>query len=222
MSTGTEAWSIGALGGIITASENDLNALITRANNRGLSITTGQFANAYEFAGYLQRRFNGSVFALQLRPSYFTDSTTGSGSGGSYNYALTGYTIMPLIRAYILESSGIKLFIQGGVGFGSLSGSVTEGAANINFSGNSYGYQAGIGVNFCFGSRSQHCVVTEGNLRYMAFERNIVSSVNGTFATGPSPSISQSSKGQEVEIDGHDLGTTMSGIQGIVGYQYNL
>lgn len=217
-----ERWSVGAFGGIVTASEADLNMLITRANSRVGGISTAQLGNALEFGGYIQRRFNSSALALQLRPSYFTVSSTGSGTGGSYNYSLIGYGIMPMLRVYILEDKSIKLFIQGGVGWGMASGEIKEASATAKFDGSNTGYQAGIGVSFCFGARSQHCVFGEGNFRGLAIQRNTVSSTTGSFtSTGSNASLSQYGVGQELEIDNHDFQTTLSGVMGLAGYSYS-
>jgi hypothetical protein len=215
-----QRWSLGLFGGIVTASQADLNTLITRANTRVGGISTPQFGNAYEFGAWIMRRFNNSVVALQLRPSYFMTSVSGTGTGGSFDYSLSGYVIQPQLVVYILESKSIKLFVQGGVGWGSLSGEIKEGAASAKFSGSNFGFTGGIGVNFCFGAKDQHCVVTEGNTRYYRIDRNTVSSSSGTFATGANPSVSQSGNGQELEIDNHDLATSMSGIQALLAYQY--
>src|SRR6185436_2054931 len=125
--SGTETWSIGFFGSVVTANEADMNALITRANT-SIGISTPQFSNAYEFGAFIQRRFNGSVFALQFRPGYFMDSVSGTANNGSggYNFTLSGFNLMPLIRAYILESQSIKLYLQGGIGWGTLSGKIEE------------------------------------------------------------------------------------------------
>jgi hypothetical protein len=220
---GQETWSIGDFGGIITANEADMNLLISRSASRGSGTNTPQFGNAYEFGGYLQRRINGSIVALQLRPTYFTDSVSGTGSNGNYNYSISGYTITPILRVYMLENNNIKLYAQGGVGWGTLSGQITEGPASVNFNGSNFGFQAGLGVSFCFGTRNQHCAFTEGNVRYLSIDRNLVTSTAGTFSNSTTfPSLSQTNKGQEIEIDGHDMAVSMSGIQGIIGYQFNL
>ncbi len=164
--TGAETWSLGVLGGITTSSQSDLNTLITRANTRVGGITTGQFGNAYEFGGFLMRRLNGSIIALQLRPTYYTSSTSGTGNGGTFSYSLTGYTVTPIIRLYILENTGVKMFIQGGVNWGYLQGKVQEAAAQVTFSGSNVGYQGGLGALFCFGQKNAHCLSLEGNIRY--------------------------------------------------------
>ena len=215
-------WSVAGFGGIVTASEADLNSLITRANTRVGGISTPQLGNAWEFGGYIQRRINSSILALQLRPSYFTVSSTGTGSGGSYNYSVNGIVIMPMLVAYILEDKSIKLYVQGGVGWANVNGQITEGSGNASFNGNNYGFQGGIGVSFCFGMKSQHCFFGEGDFRNMTIQRSTVSSTGGSFtSSGANASLSQYGQGQEVEIDNHDLQTTLSGVMGVAGYSYN-
>jgi hypothetical protein len=217
--TGSETWSLGLIGGLVTTDEADIKSLETRANQRVGGISTPTMANSYEVGAFLMRRLNQSSLALQLRPMYFWNNATGSGTGGAFNYTLSGYTIMPILRAYILESQSVKLYLQGGIGYGSLNGKIEEAGASVDFNANTFGYQGGLGVSFCFGAKDQHCVITEGNFRYMYFDRNVVSAKSGSFAAG---SLSQTTPGLELELDGHDLATTMSGIQGIIGYQYNL
>ena len=221
--SGSQAtWSLGAFGGIATTNQSDLNTLITRANTRVGGISTPQFGNAWEFGGYIERRLNASIVALQIRPSYMTNSANGTGSGGSYNYSVSGFAIAPLIRLYILESSGIKLYVEGGINWGSLTGKIQEAGATTTFSGSNFGYQGGIGVDFCFGARSQHCIWGNGGARYLSIDRNIASDASGTFSSGANASLSQAGKGLETEIDGHDLATTMSGFIALLGYKYNL
>ncbi|MBK9294721.1 MAG: outer membrane beta-barrel protein [Oligoflexia bacterium] len=217
-----ENWSIGLLGGITAATQSDMNLLITRANARVGGISTGQIGNAWEFGAYLQKRYASSIIALQLRPTYFTASTTGTGTGGTFAYSTTGYTISPLLKLYILESSSIKLYLIGGVIWGKLMGKIQEGSAQVEFDGSNSGFQGGLGALFCFGSKGTHCFFAEGNYRYLVIERNTASSVSGSFtSTGANRSLSQAIAGAEVELDARDLGTTMAGVQGFAGYQLN-
>lgn len=217
-SGGKESWSFGLFGGSVTSSQDDMNTMITRANTRVGGISTSQLGNAYEAGAYLQRRFTSSIFALQFRPSYFFQTASGTGTGGTFAYSLNGFTVMPLLRAYILENKYVRLYIQGGVGWGYLNGKIEEAGTTANFSGSNTGYQGGIGVLFCLTSSGRHCFFTEGNARYMSIERNTVSDTSGSFAAG---SLSQAVKGSELEIDGHDFGTSLSGVQAILGYQFN-
>ncbi|MCC6276606.1 MAG: hypothetical protein IT289_01680 [Oligoflexia bacterium] len=217
-------WSIGFLGGITTNKQDDMNTLITRANTRVGGISTPQFTNSWEVAMFLQKRFSQSIVAIQLRPSYLFNTVSGNGgsgaNAGTYSYKISGYTIMPLLRVHILESSSIKLFIQGGVGWGKLDSEIQEASASVKFSGSNYGFQGGVGVDWCFGTSGRHCLITEGNVRYLYIERNIASSVGGTFSSGANGSLSQAANGREVEIDSKDFGTTFSGIQAFVGYRF--
>lgn len=217
-----ENWSFGFLGGITAASQSDLNLLITRANARVGGISTGQIGNAWEFGAYLQKRMASSIIALQLRPTYFTATTTGTGTGGTFAYSTTGYTLSPLLKLHILESSSVKLYLIGGVIWGKLTGKIQEGTAQADFDGSNSGFQGGLGALFCFGSKGTHCFFAEGNYRYLTIERNTASSVSGAFtSTGANRSLSQAIAGAEVELDARDLGTTMSGVQGFGGYQFN-
>jgi hypothetical protein len=219
-STSGDNWSIGILGGIVTNKQDDMNTLVTRANTRVGGISTSQLNNSYEIAGFLQKRFAQSIVALQLRPSYLWNSSSGSGSGGTYSYKISGITVMPLLRLYVLESSSVKLSLLGGVGWGKMDGEIQEGSAQVKFSGSNFGFQGGVGVDWCFGSKNNHCFVTEGTVRYLSIERNIADSTSGTFATGSNSSLSQASPSREVELDSKDFTTTFSGIQALIGYRF--
>lgn len=198
--------------GILSASQDDMNSLIKTA--RAAGANTGDMGSAYELFGQYQYRFSGTMFALAFRPSYIMQSATGSGSDGSYDYKLSGFTLFPIFRFYPLENNFIKFYMQTGLGYGRMSGDITAGTNSIAFAGSAFGALGGLGVDFCF--TPSHCLSIEGNLRYLPIERNVASS-----ATGTVPGLSQSTNGQEVEIGGGDLKTTMSGIQGSIAYTLN-
>lgn len=215
---GKEKWSVGLFGGITTSTQSDMNLLINRANTREGGISTPQFGNHWEFGGYIQRRLNRSLMALHLRPSYFFASVDGTGGSGAHNYSVSGFAIMPMIRTFLLESKSVQLYMQIGIGWGQLSGKIQEGSAVSNFTGSNFGFQGGMGVLFCLSRSRAHCLFAEGNVRYLSIERNIASGSSGTFA---SDSLTRTGVAQEVEVDNHDFGTTMSGVQGLFGYHHN-
>lgn len=198
--------------GLLTAGQDDVNTLIKTARASGAD--TGDMGSAYELFAQYQYRFSGTMFAIAFRPSYILQSATGSGPGGSYDYKLSGMTIFPIFRLYPLENSFIKFYMQTGLGYGRMSGDVSAGGNTIAFNGSAFGAMGGLGVDFCF--TPDHCLSIEGNLRYLPIERNVATS-----ATGSVPGLSQSTNGQEVEIGGGDLKTTLSGIQGSVAYTLN-
>lgn len=204
-------------GGLTTISsdQKDLNSIIDTVNSSQGGVSTKSLTSAYDFFVQYQYRFSGSMFALVFRPSYFTQSGKGSGTTvGDYNHSLSGFTFFPLLRLYPLENSFIRFFMQAGVGFGYLKGEVKQGDASLSYSGSNFGAQAGLGAEFCF--TENHCMTLEGNVRYLPIERNIADSVNGTL-TG----FTQAQKSREVEYDQNDMATTMSGIQGVLGYTYH-
>jgi len=198
--------------GLLTAGQDDMNTLIKTARASGAD--TGDMGSAYELFAQYQYRFSGSIFALAFRPSYVMQNATGSGTGGSYDYKLTGMTFFPIFRFYPLENGFIKFYMQTGLGYGRVSGDVSAGGTSISFNGSAFGAMGGLGVDFCF--TPEHCLSIEGNLRYLPIERNLASS-----ATGTVPGLSQAGSNQEVEINGSDLKTTLSGIQGSVAYTLN-
>lgn len=108
--------------------------------------------------------------------------------------------------------------MQTGLGYGNLSGSITAGSRNLDFKGSAFGAMGGIGVEFCF--TDSHCMTVEGNIRYMPIERNL--STGGSCSSASDiPGISQCGGSGEVERNNNDLQTTMSGVQGLIGYTMN-
>lgn len=213
----SEGWAMGGNFHILTPNQSDMNSLVSRANTRAGGINTPQLGTAYEFSAYIHYRFSSSIIAFQFRPSYFLQSAAGTdGSGNSYKYGLNGFSLMPMLRWYLLESDAIRFFLNTGLGYGMLFGDIQEADFSVGFSGNSIGYMGGLGVEFCYGS---HCCNIEGNVRYLYYERNIASRSSGTVPVA-TPGISQANSGNELEIDNRDLSTTMSGIQGTIGYMY--
>ncbi len=204
---------------LISSQQKDLNSLVDYVNANGGGVTTKSLNSAYDIYAQYMFRFSGSMFGLAFRPSYFTTSATGSGATvGDYKHELTGITFFPLLRVYPLENNFIKFFLQGGVGYGSLKGKLTQGSHSLEYSGSNFGAQAGLGAEFCF--TDSQCIGIEGNVRYLPIERNTVSSISSGFPT-TGTGLTQSENGRELEYDRNDLTTTMSGIQGAVSYILN-
>lgn len=198
----------------ISSNQKDINSIIDNVNSTQGGVSTKNLTSAYDIFVQYAFRFNGSIFALVFRPSYFTQSASGSGATvGDYEHTLTGYTFFPLLRLYPLENNYIRFFLQAGVGYGYLKGTVKEGSSSMSYSGSNFGGQAGLGADFCFSEN--HCITLEGNVRYLPIERSTADSVTGNFN-----GFSQTETGREVEYDRNDLTTTMSGIQGILAYTY--
>ena len=154
--------------------------------------------------------------AIQLRPAYFTQSASGSGTDGSYNYALKGLSLFPLVRLIPLSNDIIDFYLQAGIGYGKLDGEITNGPRNSSFSGSGFGAQIGLGADFCL--VPEHCFGIEGNYRYLPLARNIVKSGTALPPYGASQSIPE----RELEdINGNDVATSMSGISGALNYTFN-
>ncbi|WP_374029181.1 hypothetical protein [Bdellovibrio bacteriovorus] len=209
--------SIGLGISTVSAGQDDLNSAIDQAVT-DRTASTKNLGSAWEFYANWSYRFSGTPYAFVFRPSYFTQSTEGSAADGSYDYKLTGFTVFPIFRLYPLENSFIKFYMQTGLGYGSLNGAITAGAKNLDFKGSAFGAMGGIGVDFCF--TDAHCLTVEGNIRYMPIERNITTGGNCT-AANEIPGVSQCGGSSEVEIGDSDLRTTMSGVQGLIGYTMN-
>lgn len=201
--------------GLMTAEQADINRAIEASGAAFAPVSTKNMGSGYELHVQYAFRFSSSMFGMVFRPSYYTNSTTGSGSNGSYDYKLTGFTFFPMMRMVPLENSFISFFMQVGLGYGRLNGEVTEGPNSVSFSGGNFGAMGGIGADFCF--TGTHCMTLEGNFRYLPIERNIASSGSGTSF----PGFSQTSKDKEVEnADGNDFQTTLSGLLGSISYTF--
>lgn len=214
-------WSFGANLGIANVDQADMNTLVKNANSRASGISTSELGSGWDFSGYIGYRFNDTV-EFQFRPSYFWQSEEGSGTGGDFNYAVSTLTLAPTFRFYLLEDDTIKFFGNLGIIFGLANGSIEEGSNKVEFSGQDMGYLAGLGAEFCFYG-SSHCLSVEGNFRILEIARVKADSSSGDFTSGsPSPpSLTQGTKGEEVELGGDDLSISMTGIIGAIGYVYH-
>lgn len=211
---GNDAFSF--YGGTINTSQDALNTMQQRSNTRAGGITGGQLTSAYEIGGGYMYRFDSSIYAIQIRPMYFYQRTDGSGSPGQYTYAVQGWTVFPILRLYPMENDIMKFFLQIGMGYGQVTGHVSEGqGVSATFGSGAFGTMVGMGAEFCFSPQS--CFSFEGNYRYLDFIRNIVTASSGTFASN---SLSQYGVGQEAELDNNDVDLRMSGLQMLAGYTY--
>lgn len=220
-SAGGTGSSVGGGINVVNSSQDDMNTLISAANTREGGITTAPLGSAWEFNAFYQYRWG--LYALVIRPAFFYQSSNGgrsSGTNGQFNYKLMGFSLFPYLRLIPLENSFIKFYMQIGLGYGSLSGSITEDDATVSFSGGAFGFSGGIGANFCF--TDAHCMYIEGNYRYLPISRNEASSQSGTWGNN---SLTQPTGGsttyKEVELANRDLATSMSGVVGSIGYQFN-
>ncbi|MCB0341459.1 MAG: hypothetical protein H6626_13750 [Pseudobdellovibrionaceae bacterium] len=227
---GKGGWSMGGNLGVTNANQSDMNTLRSRANTRESGISTSDLGNAWEGNFILSYRPSKGSLAFQLRPSFFYQNSDGSNSAGrKFEYGMQGYTVFPVLRWYLLEDKTIKFFSQFGVGWAFASGTIKEdnatsdGAAELDFSGDDMGYLVGLGSEFCF-SRGQHCINFEGSFRILPIPRLIADSVSGAFDSsapyGSPDSLSQATSGREVELDETDLSATLSGVQVFLGYLY--
>lgn len=196
-----------------SAEQTGLNSLINTAQNNTGS-TASKLSSASEYIGAATFRFSNNFLAIQLRPTLFSQSSSGTGSDGNHSYKLDGYTIFPLVRIIPLSNNIIDFYMQAGLGYGKLSGSIRNGNTSADFEGSAFGMQVGMGAEFCF--IPSHCLNIEGNYRYMPISRNIVTSASG-LPTG----VSQATTDLELESGNSDVATTLSGISGIIGYTYN-
>lgn len=211
--------SLGVSFGFVNNDLTDLDDLIVSANADGATgpITTKQLGNGYEVAAILGYRFDGTVWAVHLQPSYYFNSEDGTGDTGTFEYGVTALVAMPMLRVYALENDFLSLFFQFGVGWAQMYGKINEGPDQTEFSGSNLGYQGGVGLAMCYAK--MHCLNVEANLRFLEVERSIVDETTsgGTHATGR---VTQAVQGQELEVDGRDLGIDLSGLQFLAGYVF--
>ncbi|MCH2533544.1 MAG: hypothetical protein MK008_03775 [Bdellovibrionales bacterium] len=223
--------SMGFLTGVTTASQDDVNTLIKRADIRGGGITTRSLNRrpTFEFTGYWQYELENSNLAFQIRPSYLFVDEDGSriNTAERYEYFVSGYTLFPIAKMYLYEKDRTRLFAQAGIGWGFVNLKIDEGAAGLEASAMQMGSQIGAGAEFCiFGEN--HCLTVEGSYRYLEFKRMEIDSVrspisfNSESGGGTARGISNPTfdVGGEVEIDDRDLRTTFSGFIGLIGYTY--
>ncbi len=206
--------SVGLGYGFSTAEQSGINDIIKNAKSSN-QATTSELKSASEYSVQGSFRFSNGYVAIQLRPSWFQQYESGSGTAGSYSYNLNGFTVFPLVRLIPLSNDLIDFYIQAGLGYGKLSGDMTNGPSKISFTGSNFGLQAGLGADFCF--VPDHCIGIEGNYKYLPIQRNITTASSGVAGNG----ISQSTIDQELEVNGSDMATTFSGISGTVSYTYN-
>lgn len=200
---------------LATAEQTGMNGLIASAK-AAVGSSASSMTSATEYVGYATFKFANGFTAIQLRPSFFSQSSSGSGSDGSHDYSLSGFTIFPLARIIPLSNDLIDFYIQGGLGYGKLDGSAKNGSREAKFSGSAFGVQAGLGAEFCF--VPDHCFNIEGNYRYLPIVRNIISSGSGLAPHGAGPVLPD----RELEdLNGNDISTTLSGVSGMISYTYN-
>jgi len=206
--------SLGFGVGFATAEQAGINQIIQNAKSTN-QATTSELKSATEYSLLGTFIFSNGYVAIQLRPTLFTQSESGSGLLGSYNYSLNGFTFFPLVRLIPLSNDIIDFYIQGGLGYGKLNGDMTNGLSKISFSGSNFGAQIGLGADFCF--LPNHCFGVEGNYKYLPIQRNITSSASG----GLTNNITQAAADQELEVNGSDMATQLTGISGVLSYIFN-
>jgi hypothetical protein len=208
MARGGGGHSMGVVLGFSSPSQDDMNQIVTEVNSAGGSAD--KLGTGYVYGGFYEYRFSGTMFAMHFRPQIFSQSAKGT----AYESKLTGLSFFPMLKMYPLENNFIKFFIQVGLGYGQLKGEQGGGGNSVSFSGSAFGAAAGLGAEFCF--VDSHCAVVEGNVKYLPIERNQVDSVSGT-PVGYDTVVN----GQELENNNRDVGTTMSGIEGVLSYKMN-
>lgn len=214
---GGASLSVGAGFAITSADQTGINSLINAARSQA-SSSASTMGSGTEFMGHATLRLSNNWVAIQLRPTIFSQSQSGSGSDGEHNYGLSGYTIFPLVRLIPLSNDIIDFYLQGGIGYGKISGNIKNGGREADFEGSNFGMQIGLGAEFCF--VPEHCFGVEGNYRYLPIVRNIVS--RGTGPTSLPYGTSQAQNDKELEDgNGNDVATTLSGISGMLTYVYN-
>jgi hypothetical protein len=183
--------------GLATATQDDINSWITTVGGQQLS-------SGYEFSFTYLYRFSGSIYGIAFRPGYLSLSNSGTGSA-----TMTGMTFMPIIRFYPLENNFIKFFMQIGMGFGTLSGKLSNGGQSSDFTGSAFGGQVGLGADFCF--TDSNCMTIEGGFRYLPIARSTTTNCTGALGGGMTC-------GNELERNSLDAQNSLSGIQGMLAY----
>jgi hypothetical protein len=201
-SGGDHALGIGAA--IFSPGQTDLNSYTDSTSLVG----TKDLSTGYEFMLDYEYRIPSSIFAIIFRPSYFTQSA----SGGGVSTSVSGYSIFPMLKIYALENSFIHFYMQVGFGYGNVNAAISNGSASGTWTAGQFGAQAGLGALFCI--TPSHCIVVEGNGRYLDFNR-VLGSGSGSFGGNATQTSAN-----ELEIKGRDADVSMSGVQGVLGYKF--
>lgn len=191
---------------MVSPSQDDLNTWIS-----GLGVVgTKELGSGYEFSANYEFRFDRSIYALHFRPLYMMQSA----SGGGIEANVSGIAFFPMLRIYPLENDFIRFFFQVGLGYGNMTVDLKNSSGGSGtYRGGNFGAVGGLGAYFCITDAS--CIVAEGTFRYLPMQRL---TGNGSGLTGGSSKITQ--QDGELEINGLDLQSTMSGVQGTVSYQF--
>ncbi|MCB0356140.1 MAG: hypothetical protein KDD40_03990, partial [Bdellovibrionales bacterium] len=97
-------FSIGFNVGLAGGGQTDMNKIITSANTRESGLSVSDLGNAWDLNATLTYKVTPMI-ALQFRPGMYMVSEDGSNSSGSFEYSVTGFTIFPVMRLYLLENS---------------------------------------------------------------------------------------------------------------------
>ncbi|MBX3016757.1 MAG: hypothetical protein KF767_02620 [Bdellovibrionaceae bacterium] len=205
MSSGSHQFGGGVA--MISPAQDDINSWIG-----GLGVVgTKEMGAGYEVFFNYEYRFDRTIYALHFRPSYVMQSA----SGGGVEAKMTAFTFFPMLRLYPLENDFIRFFFQVGLGYGSMNLALSNNTGgNGNYTGGNFGALGGLGAYFCITDSS--CIVAEGTFRYLPMQR-LTGSGNGL--TGGSSRITQ--ENGELEVNGMDVASTLSGVVGSLAYQYN-
>ena len=125
--------SIGFNVGLAGGGQSDMNKLISNANTRESGLSVSDLGNAWDLNATFTYRVTDMI-GLQFRPGMYMVSEDGSNSSGSFEYAVTGFTIFPVMRLYLLENNYIAFFSNIAVGWGYLSGEIKEASDTVEFS----------------------------------------------------------------------------------------
>lgn len=201
---GSGGWSMGANIGLVNAGQDDMDKVIAGSSG------SGEMGNGLEVNGSLGYSFGDVEFVV--RPGYYW-VTKDAGSGN--DFSISAITLMPMLRFNLLSNNTIKFYAQLGLGYTMMMGEIKEPTGSAEFSGNQLGYSGGLGSEFCF--IASHCFYVEANLRIASVDRMKVDKTTGTLNS----TVTQHGKGQELEINGSDFSASLSGIQGVIGYNFH-
>ena len=207
------AIAVGAGYSLTNSEQLGINSMIDAAK-ANVNSTVSKLTTATEYVGFLNFRFRNGFTILQIRPSVFEQKESGSGTDGAHSYELSGQTLFPIIKFIPMNNEIMEFYLQGGLGYGKLNGTIRNGARYVDFKGESFGALVGLGVEFCI--IPDHCVNVEGNYRYLPIPRNLITNSSGA---GNLPYGTSQVVGSELEdVAGTDISSTLSGVQGILGY----
>jgi hypothetical protein len=166
----------------------------------------------------------GIEFTIQVSDSVITGlnadfliaTTTGTnGSAEPFDYSDLGVMSQIFVRLYFLEDSSFATYIQAGTGAAFSSGTIKEQSNEVKYSGHDNMFSFAFGFDIY--ASSKWSINLEAGYRMAKIDRLTVSEITGSFS-----SLTQTGKGQELEVANRDFNTDYSGLVISLGFRLQI